>query len=66
MARKLHIYLIKQNQEAIIMTEIIYMFLIVLIFWFVIEIINERLNRSKKVTDVLNEFSDKHGDIHIK
>ena len=48
------------------MTEIIYMFLIVLIFWFVIEIINERLNRSKKVTDVLNEFSDKHGDIHIK
>ena len=48
------------------MSEIIYMFWIVLVFWFVIEIINDRLNRNKKITDSFNEFDDKHGDIHIK
>ncbi len=42
------------------MIEIIYMFWIVLIFWFVIEIINDRLNRNKKIVDVFNEFDNKH------
>lgn len=42
------------------MSEIIYMFWIVLIFWFVIELINDRLNRNKKITDAFNEFDNKH------
>ena len=41
------------------MGEIIYMFWIVLIFWFVIEIINDRLSRNKKVIDVFNEYDNK-------
>lgn len=41
------------------MSEIIYMFWIVLIFWFVIEIINDRLNRNKKGIDVLKEYDNK-------
>lgn len=41
------------------MSEIIYMFWIVLIFWFVIEIISDRLNRNKKVIDVFNEYDNK-------
>ena len=41
------------------MSEIIYMFWIVLIFWFVIEIINDRLSRNKKVIDVFNEYDNK-------
>ncbi|HOP28122.1 MAG TPA: hypothetical protein P5120_08430 [Spirochaetota bacterium] len=41
------------------MSEIIYMFWIVLVFWFVIEIINDRLNRNKKVIDVFNEYDNK-------
>jgi len=35
------------------------MFWIVLVFWFVIEIINDRLNRNKKVIDVFNEYDNK-------
>jgi hypothetical protein len=41
------------------MSEIIYMFWIVLVFWFVIEIINDRINRNKKVIDVFNEYDNK-------
>ena len=41
------------------MSEIIYMFWIVLIFWFVVEIINDRLNRNKKIMDVFNEYDNK-------
>jgi hypothetical protein len=41
------------------MSEIIYMFWIVLIFWFVIEIINDRINRNKKVIDVFNDYDNK-------
>jgi hypothetical protein len=41
------------------MSEIIYMFWIVLVFWFVIEIINDRINRNKKVVDVFNEYDNK-------
>ena len=41
------------------MSEIIYMFWIVLVFWFIIEIINDRLNRNKKVIDVFNEYDNK-------
>ncbi|HOP63584.1 MAG TPA: hypothetical protein PK358_03805 [Spirochaetota bacterium] len=41
------------------MSEIIFMFWVVLIFWFVVEIINDRLNRNKKVIDVFSEFDNK-------
>jgi len=41
------------------MSEIIYMFWIVLVFWFIIEIINDRLNRNKKVIDLFNDLDNK-------
>ncbi|HOK02595.1 MAG TPA: hypothetical protein PKX79_00895 [Spirochaetota bacterium] len=37
------------------MSEIVYMFWVVLIFWFVLEIISEKLNKGRGIEDIFHD-----------
>jgi len=46
---------IKLKKRRPVMSEIVYMFWVVLIFWFVLEIISEKLNKGRGIEDIFHD-----------